>query len=70
MFWNPNYTLQLRTIINQSNNDFHSSDEENRVVEGGGLDVLFIPEDGSPAPVLLLGIVQTYPGSTDIKICR
>ena len=38
-------------------------------VEGGGWDVLFIPEDGSPAPVLLLGIVQTYPGSTDTKIC-
>ena len=64
-----NYTLQLRTIINESNTDFHSWYEENRVVKGGGWDVLFIPEDGSmPASVLLLGIVQTYPGSTDIKI--
>ena len=60
--------MQLRTIMNQSNNDFHSSDEENRVIEGGGWDVLFIPEDGSPAGVLPLGIVQTYPESTDIKI--
>ena len=66
----PRSPMKLQIIINQSNNDLHSSDKENRVVEGGGLDVLFIPEDGSPAPVLLLGIVQTYPGSTDIKICR
>ena len=65
----PRSPMKLQIIINQSNNDLHSSDEEKRLVEGGGWDVLFIPEDGSPAPVLLLGIVQTYPGSTDIKIC-